>query len=456
MTVLAALVCQRPRWLTGHRKPAWGEAGSAVTSAMPPASGAPDRSAWLSGRRHPLLGQPVVVVLAWLLTRGWALAAGRGYLPYPAPEATLSDISLYLYWAPGLAAGTFPDDVMWQYPPGAGPILALLSPLTGAGLDSVTAFALLMLPADLLLLVLLIAVGPRRGAGWDGMLPAWLWVLAGPVIGPIMFGRFDLVPALLAAAGVIALGGTTPRPGWAGALFGLGALVKVWPAFLLLAVPKRNWPQAVLGAVIAGGTGTLVIAAAYGGIGGFLGNQAARGLQVESVAALPFVIARAQGAPVEFPYQYGALEVSSPGTGPAALLATLVLIVGLGGLLLAGATGRLAGVPVGDTALLVTLIAVVGSRVYSPQFMVWLCALAATAALDRRTLLAGPMVLVGACAGATQMVYPWLYGPLLDGQMTGVAVQATRVGLLLAATIWAVAAVARAGRPPVGGPPLRP
>lgn len=391
---------------------------------------------------HPLLGQPLLVVLAWLVTRTWALLAGRGLVPYPQPEATLSDISLYLWWAPTLAAGQFPRDDMWQYPPAAGPLLGMLGPLLARGVPGVAAFQLLMLLADAFLLALLIGTGRRRRSGWDGMLPAWLWVIAVPLLGPIVFGRFDLVPAVLAAAGVLALS-AAPRPGLAGVLLGVGALVKVWPAFAALAAPRRVFPRTLVSLIITGAAGTLLLAVGYGGIGGFLGNQAARGLQVESVAALPYLLARAAGADIEFPYRYGALEVAASGTDVAAVLATLVLLGGLGVLLLARVTGRLEDVPPGDIALTATLLSILGSRVFSPQFMVWVLALIAVAAVDPRTRLAGPMVLLAGCALATQLVYPWLYGPLLEGRWSGVGMQAGRIGLLIVATTWALVLVLR-------------
>jgi hypothetical protein len=48
---------------------------------------------------------------------------------------------------------------------------------------------------------------------------------------------------------------------------------------------------------------------------------------------------------------------------------------------------------------------------------------------------------------ATQLVYPWLYSALLDGNPVAVAVQTVRVGLTIAATWCALGVLLRPGRP---------
>lgn len=47
------------------------------------------------------------------------------------------------------------------------------------------------------------------------------------------------------------------------------------------------------------------------GFTNFLNNQTSRGLQVESIAATPFVLAKLLGANVEYPFRYGSLEVQA-------------------------------------------------------------------------------------------------------------------------------------------------
>jgi hypothetical protein len=47
---------------------------------------------------------------------------------------------------------------------------------------------------------------------------------------------------------------------------------------------------------------------------------------------------------------------------------------------------------------------------------------------------------------ATQLVYPWLYSALLDGNPVAVAVQTVRVGLTVTATVFALGVLLRPGR----------
>ncbi len=56
----------------------------------------------------------------------------------------------------------------------------------------------------------------------------WLWFV--PAIGPMAYFRFDLVPAMLAGAAVLA---AARRPAWSGALTAIGARLKLWPALML-------------------------------------------------------------------------------------------------------------------------------------------------------------------------------------------------------------------------------
>ncbi len=67
---------------------------------------------------------------------------------------------LYFRWYGVLTQGTFPaDDRLWQYPPGAGPVL--LSPALLPTLTYFEAFVALTLAADVLILLALTRAGSR-------------------------------------------------------------------------------------------------------------------------------------------------------------------------------------------------------------------------------------------------------------------------------------------------------
>ena len=350
-------------------------------------------------------------------------------------------------WIGVLRQGSFPsDDPMWQYPPAAGPVVMAAAALPGTYAQS---FVALMLLVDLALLVaLLVAHANSPGAQWRGPV---LWAAAGVVLGPILLTRFDLVPTLFAVLAVLLAG----RPVWSGISAGLGALVKLWPALILISLPRRAMGRGALGfalTVIALG---LALSAAFSGSGfggalSFIGNQSGRGLQVESVGALPFVVYSAFSDTGRFPYEYGSVQVGVSGAtwvGTALTVAGLVLLLVVAWWRL---SGRIDDVAPADLALTVMLVSVASSRVYSPQFNVWLVGLAAAALLVGATRLTAVVVLVVGVSLVTQVVYPWSVTELVDGDLPAVAAQTARIlGLLMATglALWRIR--------PAGGVPSR-
>ena len=124
-------------------------------------------------------------------------------------------------WYGVLAHGTFPSgDRLWQYPPGAGPVL--LSPGLLPGLTYFQAFVLLALAADALVAVALTRAGTRTGRSLRG---AALWIAGLPLLLHLPLARYDVQVTALAVFALLLL--ALPRAG--GAFAALGALVKVWP-----------------------------------------------------------------------------------------------------------------------------------------------------------------------------------------------------------------------------------
>lgn len=377
---------------------------------------------------------PFAFVLSlWALTRLWASLSGLGALPYPGGEHLFSDLKVYSDWLPVLQQGQFPvGDTMWQYPPLAGPAFMLGGWMAGfLGFPSAYwGMVALIVAFDAAILASLI-LHARSNGRWTGVL---LWSAAGALIGPVMMGRFDVVPTLFAVLALLAVS----SPARTGAAAAAGALLKVWPILTLAAVPR---PQLLR---------TLVMTAAFGlmGLGAiglmmdeplsFLQEQGSRGIQVESVAALPYVLARAAGFDVEFIYRYGAMEVEAWGTGQAAAVVTVIgfaAIAVLGIWRLRGKLEQMQGV---DVAFAVLLVAIATSRVNSPQYLVWLFGVGALCLADSRSRMHLPVVLIALSAPLTQLVYPWNYGGMLEGGPFPVMLQVTRILLLVIATWRAV------------------
>jgi hypothetical protein len=284
----------------------------------------------------------------------------------------------------------------------------------------------------------------NRGGAVDGL---WAWIAAGMLIGPVWLTRFDVLPALFAVLALLSMS----RPARSGVLLALGALLKVWPALLLLSVPRRSMGRALAGFVATSSAILVTLLLTMQGAGSFASEQRARGLQIESVPAWFFLIGHHLGLDRTFVYRYGAMEVQAPGTAAVAAAITAVAVAGLGFLAWLRLTGRLDGAAPADIALVLVLVSMVTSRVLSPQYLVWVAGIAAVCLLDPRTLMRPVIVLLMPVAALGQVLYPMHYDWLLSDGLTGLALQSLRITLLLIATVWGAWRLWQAGRSgPVG------
>ena len=380
-----------------------------------------------------LVRNPLVTAASWVFTRVLMLGALAGLVPYPDGPSILNDVKLYAEWSELLATGRFPiGDEMWQYPPGAGVVFAIAefippNPLVG--------MVILLLMADLAILLVLLIVG-RREERWQ---PAWVWVISGVLIGPIMLARFDVVPTVFAVLAVL----WASKPYLSGAASSIGTLLKVWPGLMLLALPRRSLIRGGIGFVVAALVVMGAISVWSSGAVSFLDGQRDRGLQVESVGALPYIVMNVFGVDVNTAFRFGSMEIDMPGAN------TVGLVISVGGLLLIAALailrlmGRLEGLPAGDIALTALLVSVATSRVLSPQYAVWVAGVAAIALMDPATRLRKSMWLLAPSALAAQLIYPWAYYGMLHGELLAVTLQTVRIVTLVAATGYAMSVVAR-------------
>lgn len=377
------------------------------------------------------------VVAAWVVTRAMLVGWVAGTLPYPDGPLVINDVKLYAEWSNLLVTGRFPiGDDMWQYPPGAGLVFALAALL---GSNPVAAFMAIALACDLAILVILIVAGRRRGTGLGA---SWAWVAAGILVGPVFLARFDVVPTLAAVIALVLIA----RPIASGAAAAAGTLLKVWPGLMLLALPRRSLPRGLLGFVVSGGAILVGISLwATGGVS-FLGEQRARGLQVESVGAWPFMAAHVVGVDVPTEFRYGSMEVNLPVTVTLGLAITLAGFAILGLLGVARLLGRLEGLAPADVALAALLISLVTSRVLSPQYAVWIAGVAAVTFLDPASRMRTVVLLLVPSVLVTQVIYPWGYGSFVNGEWWAVGLQTVRIVFLVWATVLALVIVTRAAR----------
>ncbi|MFG3255913.1 glycosyltransferase 87 family protein [Streptomyces sp. NPDC048172] len=387
---------------------------------------------------------------AWAVTRAALLLCVFHVIDTPGQDVT-SDVSvIYRGWFETLSGGSFPvDDVTWQYPPAAA--LVILSPavFTGLGLlGYASAFYVLACAADAAVLALLLYARRRTGARRAGV---WVWVVGVPLLGPTAYARYDLMVTALAVAALVA---AVSHPRTAGALASLGAMVKVWPALLLLGTPRGRasraaWTTAVAVAALL----TAGFAATMPGALDFLHAQEGRGTEIESLGALVLHVARHFGWEGQVLLNYGSMEFLGPHVDVVSG-AALVLSVLAGGWMLLWRIQAVEWTPStpADAAFAAVLLFTTTSRVLSPQYMIWLVGLAAVCLSLRASRLALPAALVLAATALTALEFPVWFTHVVASDWRGIVLLAARNGLLVAAS---ALACARLWQDTVTGPKRR-
>jgi Glycosyltransferase family 87 len=347
------------------------------------------------------------------------LSAG---LPTDLREGS-NDLSLYREAGESILQGEVPyRDFFIEYPPGSLPAFVPPALFSASQAGFIGLFSLEM-ALTLAVALLLTALGARRLRGsraW--ILPAATFALAALLLYPVAVTRYDAVVALTLGLAVLfaALGGRYLPLAYAS--LGFGAAAKFVPALALLplALTRRGATRglAVFLAVVAlffvsfallGGQG-LLQSIAY---------QAERGLQVESLAASVLIFLRSVDSIV---FEHGAFEVLGEGVGLATALSpvlTLLLLVVTGFAMWrefrrCGGLGARA-FPRHAAALILAFM--LGSRVLSPQYMVWLLPLVPLSAggFVGTTIC----VLFLATCLTTTLVFPIHYGDLLTFRYPG-------------------------------------
>lgn len=319
------------------------------------------------------------------------------------------------------------------------------------------------------LLDALVAVSLFRRRNVNGAL---IWILFTAACGPIMYFRFDLVPAALVAWACLLL---AIRPYLAGAFIAAGAAVKLWPALLALPLMAPNplrrgaGRSRLVGFLVTGvalGTSSLVL----GGWGRSISPlvwQSRRGLQMESVPATPLMFLRtftdSDAWPV-FLSEWNALELQGPGVelllqvSSVMTIGWVVLTVVLAWRLLRRWPQQSAALH--ESMLLVVLASVlatiVANKTLSPQYVLWLAGpLAVLFMSGSSPWLRTPLRVIGIAliviAGLTQYTYPWAtYG--IMGMPNGAPFETSmlilRNLLLLGVTAYAIHLAWRSTRRP--------
>ena len=416
-----------------------------------------------SASRPPawLLAAPVLlVVLAAVLTPAVEFDRHQG------------DVGLYLRKAMAVVAGQVPyRDFPLEYPPLA--LLPMTVPylLWPFGPVDVEMYRYLFAGWQAALLVaLMVAVGRVVALGGDrqpsgppdvGLVPvdrvrggaSRLMILAAGAALVIAW-RYDLFPALLATVAIWAV--LAQRPTLAGVALGLGVLAKLYPIALAPALAAAWLVPLDTGRITRYGTALAVTIAlgllpflllAGGAATQFLGYQAVRGLQAESIGGgLVLLAGVVAGRPAELTFEFSAVHVAGPLAGGIVAGLSVLAVAGfallgwLGWRRLRWDVEAFGSVAAGTVVLLAwasLLMLLVTSKVFSIQYVVWLVPLAA--------LLTGARFAVAAVAVALTMpIHPFFYADLVSQQPLAIALLNARNLLVLGLLAWALADLRRA------------
>ncbi len=272
-------------------------------------------------------------------------------------------------------------------------------------------------------------------AGGTRRVQALLFWLAFPLLlGPIAYMRFDMIPAVLVGASLLTLGEQRHRV--SGALTGIGAAIKLWPAALwpVLLVSQRKgklrasiWFLGTAAALALvslkdGGWGRLISPLQY---------QEHRGLQIESIwATVPMLLRGFQPRHYPLSVHFGAWQIAGPGVQHWMTVASIMTIIG-GVMVIATyvawlTRGQHTHLEAGLMVLLVVTYMVVANKTLSPQYWMWIgpptAALVSMLGEDdphgpsvTRREVAGVAAWVLGIAALTQAIFPRTYHPLTHG-----------------------------------------
>ena len=213
----------------------------------------------------------------------------------------------------------------------------------------------------------LIALVLRRSYGLRA--EVWYLAVAIPML-PVVLTRLDLLPTALALL-ALTLAHERRSERTAGFVLAVAALIKVWPALLVLVFLATRRLRSVVTFTCAAaiGGGVWLVTAGPDALRQVLTFRGAQGWQIESLAGNVFVLL-GDRAPR---FAGGAWRVGDPpGAVSAALSVMGVAVAVVAALRLHGfREGATAG-SVGATAVVIVGATLLASTLLSPQFVVWL------------------------------------------------------------------------------------
>ena len=387
------------------------------------------------------------LIFTWLVTRYFLFQFITLKFYYPEGKWLKGDVELYQFWSLGLIQRIFPiNDSMWQYPPLAGFVFTIPQYIFG---NSNIGFIFTMIFFDFLILLTILKFGlslykRKIAVSLNGFAGAWFWVIWPILMGPLLLTRFDLVPTWFAILGLIAI--YEKRIKLAGFLITVGSLLKLWPILILSILDRKILSKIIFPIVISSVLVLIFIEFISVGSFSFLENQTSRGLQVESVAAVIFVIFKLWGANVEYPFRFGSLEVEAVFANEIALILNLSTLIFFLIIFTLNIKEKLNSLNVFEKSLIVIIFAIGLSRVFSPQFWIWIGGISALVILFKDTKLKKVILILSSSALLTQILYPALYVGLLNGDLFPSLIQILRITLFIYAMVLSFKLLIQSGK----------
>ncbi len=381
----------------------------------------------------------LVAVLGWVL-----------------PSQPMGDVVLvYLPWSSAALDGSAIVGITepWVYPQLA-LVPMMLAHLPATVLEAAVGvhgayligWAVLVTICDLLAFAVLVG----RGRSHARVMAGGFWAAAIVLLGPVGMYRIDAVVVPLAVVGGLWL---ARRPVIGAVLLTAGAWIKIWPGALVLAAVVALGTRMRVALAAVATTVLLLLALLLAGAGGyafgFLGEQTGRGLQIEAVAATPFLWMAATGtASISYSYDILTFQVAAPGVELTAALLTPLMVLMVAAVssvgvwsIRAGAAGQRLLPPL---ALALVTALIVTNKVGSPQFQTWLIApIVLWIVCDRARALTPALLALVLCA-LTFAIYPVLYDALLHAQPLPILVLTVRNVVLLILFIHSIRAIVHA------------
>jgi hypothetical protein len=235
----------------------------------------------------------------------------------------------------------------------------------------------------------------------SGRAAAWRYAVLVLALQNIVFTRFDLVPGLICVGALWVAQRRSWK--WACFLLAIGALLKIFPAFVLpvVLIDQWSWSSRRIRPVL----GSLVVFLVTVGLGvlipfmlnpasltSLLGYQSGRPVQVESAAGTVVWLGTLIGIPAKIQYTFGSDNWVGPLSVTLSPLAALLMGVGL---LVVYWEVWQRSLSLAKAFLFCLGLVLLTNKVFSPQYVLWILPIAAEAGTDIVLwLLAALMTLV--------------------------------------------------------------